>query len=562
MKKIKIISLITVAILLASGCDLDEKIYDTATADLFIQKESDIQGVLNGVYAEYQYFSCFKSNLNYTLMYSTEDIATTNATFRLFKERTVPATNPYHASPWTSFYSAINRTNSLIESLSEIDWVDEAYKTRILGECHFLRAFSYFYLVRMFGGVPLKTEPTGGNSDFYMSRNTVEEVYNQIFTDFKTAAKDCIVLSEQPADEGGHATKGSAQAMLSLAYLTYANQIDLGTQSGNSAEYYQLAENYADSVILSSEYTLVDDFADLFDVSQEATAYNESVFYIQFTRDATLNGAGSKGSEWAYFFQPGYRYGVSGYPTTGRGTGAIPAQPWFYDYYHSGDYVNDYRSDVSFITKFRLRDDTPERTVITYPEIRTASNDVVQTFPYIDKYKDPNGYDARNNENDLHIVRLSEVYLIKAEAENEINGPTVDAYAAFNKVRERARNANGTVRSTPADLEAGLSKEEFRLKIFDERGIEFFVEEHRWFDEIRMRYKDNTRTMVQYLYEDFLPSLVQATPKYNYTTETWEGGKVQPLNIVSWTPKFLIWPIPSTEFDANPNMTQNSEYGW
>jgi hypothetical protein len=557
MKNFKMIFLVLVVFLLSSGCDLEEKIYDTATADLFIQKESDIRAMLNGLYSDLQSYGGFKSNMNYQLMYSSDDLATASNPYREFLERTISATNAYHQSSWQSFYSVINNTNSLIQSLQQLEWVDEAYKNRVLGECYFMRAFSYFYLVRLYGGVPLKTESTGGKSDFYLPRNSIEEVYARIFADFTIACENCILFSNQPSDESGHATKGAAQAMLSLAYLTYGNHLDLQSQAGEAAKYYQLAENFADSVILSNQYSLVPNYADLWDVSKEKAAYNEVVFCIQFTRDATATGAISKGSEWAYYFQPQFRYYVTGYPapSPGRGLGAIYVQPWFYDYYHTGDYEGDYRSEVSFITRYQYQDKV--RNCITYPEIRTKKDDYVSQYPFINKYKDPDGYDSRNHENDLYVIRLSEVYLIKAEAENEINGPTGDAYTAFNNVRERARNANGTVRTTPADLSPGLSKEEFRMKIFDERGLEFLAEEHRWFDSIRMKYKDNTRPMIQYLYEDFLPSLVKEAPKYNTTTEKWEGGRVQPLNIVSWTPKFLVWPIPSTEIDTNPNIKQS-----
>jgi hypothetical protein len=76
-----------------------------------------------------------------------------------------------------------------------------------------------------------------------------------------------------------------------------------------------------------------------------------------------------------------------------------------------------------------------------------------------------------------------------------------------------------------------------------------------------MRYIDG-RTMMQYRYETFLPSLPKTAPAYNATTNTWGGGKVYPTNIVAWSKKMLLWPIPGREIDTNPNMKQNSEYGW
>ena len=76
-----------------------------------------------------------------------------------------------------------------------------------------------------------------------------------------------------------------------------------------------------------------------------------------------------------------------------------------------------------------------------------------------------------------------------------------------------------------------------------------------------MRYLDNTRTMVQYRYENFYPDLALKTaPSYNTSTKKWGGGRVQPANVVPFSKKFLLWAIPSSEIDANPNMVQNQ--GW
>ncbi|HWV65285.1 RagB/SusD family nutrient uptake outer membrane protein, partial [Chitinophaga sp.] len=430
---------------------------------------------------------------------------------------------------------------------------------RVMGELCFMRAFSYFYLVRLYGGVPIHTQSVQGNSDFYPARNSVEEVYDLIFDDLKKAAEKCIPYSQQPAREFGHATKGAAQAMLSLAYLTYGNTLDLKGQSGESKNFYQLAKNYADSIIQSNEYFLISNYADLWNVDMEKNAYREVIFGIQFTRDGTAASASSRGSELAYFLQPVSRFNICGNPTDGAGAGTTRLQPWFVQMYKEGEYANDYRSEVSFLTRWSYKGTA--RQSITFPEV-ASSNELVEQYPYINKYIDPKGLQARNNENDLYVIRLSEVYLIKAEAENELNGPTSEAYAAFNMLRQRARLADGTPRATPVDLQPGLSKQAFRLAIFNERGLELVGEGHRWFDAVRMRYLDNKRTMEEYRYTEFYPAMDKKAPTYNATTHTWTGGLVQPLNVVAWSSKFLLWPIPSSEIDANPKMTQNTEYGW
>jgi hypothetical protein len=548
------------AILLSFGissCSLDEQIYSSAIAETFVKSEQDVLALVNGVYSFLPTFDCFKSNLTYSIMFGSDDVATTSATHRAFNERTVSASNGYFITPWRSFYRVINHTNAVIETVQKSNVGSEAFKARVIGEMQFLRALSYFYLVRMHGGVPIHTASVTGTSDFYPKRNSLDEVYALLLEDFRQASTTLLPYSQQSAAEFGHATKGAAQAMLALAHLTYANHHDLSGKTDLALANFQLARSYADSVISSNQYSLIGNYASLFDVGQEKNAYQEVIFAIQFTRDATAASASSRGSELAYYTQPSSRYNICGNVTNGAGAGTARVQPWFYDLYNTGEYAGDYRTEVSFVTRFQNQNQAAQR--ITYPEKRNAAEPTEQ-FPYLNKYIDPSGYQARNNENDFFVIRLSEVFLIRAEAENEINGPTAEAYAAFNKLRERARLANGTTRTLPADLKAGLTKAQFRLKIFEERGLELVGEGHRWFDSVRMRYLDTEKTMIQYRYEDFYPALTKTAPSFNAATNTWGGGRVQPANVVTWTPKFLIWPIPSSEIDANPNISQNA--GW
>ncbi len=557
--RIKAILGVFLGSLFLQGCSLEERIYSSAISDTFMQSEDDVIARVNGVYSVLPTFDCFKSNLNYIIFYGADDIGTTSAAFRLFNERTVSASDRYFITPWRTFYRVINEANAMIETVGASEIGSEAFRRRIMGEMHFMRAFAYFYLVRMHGGVPIHTSSINGSSDFYPARNSVQEVYELIFDDFRIANETMLPYSQQPAREFGHATKGAAQAMLSLAYLTYANYHDLNGSAGQARENYLLARDYADSVITSGQYSLIGNYATLFDVAQEKNAYQEVIFGIQFTRDATAASASARGSEMAQYTQPANRWNICGNVDNGRGNGVARIQPWFYDLYSTGEYEGDYRTEVSFITRFRNMNQDIDR--ITYPEARQASNEPTEQFPYLDKYIDPDGYQARNNENDFFIIRLSEVYLIKAEAENELNGPTPEAYAAFNQLRARARKAGGVERAMPMDLEEGLSQAEFRLKIFNERGLELVGEGHRWFDSVRMRYLNTGKTMIQYRYEDFYPSMSSLTaPTFVASSNTWTGGRVLPANIVPWTPRFLIWPIPSSEMDSNPKMKQNP--GW
>ena len=126
------------------------------------------------------------------------------------------------------------------------------------------------------------------------------------------------------------------------------------------------------------------------------------------------------------------------------------------------------------------------------------------------------------------VLRLADVYLMKAEALNEISGPTVEAYEMINAIRERARNRDGVNPSaTPADLE-DLTKETFRDAVLEERVLELGFEGHRWFDLVR------TKRLVQ--------TIKAIHPEYPVAD------------------KHLLFPIPANEILLNPKIKQNPEW--
>ncbi|MDI9859367.1 RagB/SusD family nutrient uptake outer membrane protein [Flectobacillus roseus] len=547
---------LVIGLFFVSGCSLKEEILDTLTSDNAISKQADVTAFLNGTYATLQTDGGFKAN--YAIFWSTADdinirpgIATNLPYSIKTHDSATPATNNF----WNTMYATINRCNFLLEKIEPLN-INAAYKTRVKGELYFLRAFSYFYLVRLFGNVPLRLKATALTDDLTPERASVDKVYEQIFADLKLASNTLLTRTTLPVAEFGHATKGAAQAMLAKAYLTYASHQSL--KGVDAVQNYTLAKVYADSVINSNQYKLIASYNDLFDIAKERAAYEEVIFGISFTRDAQL---GALGSQFAGFFLPTTMPNVAGQGTSKTGIENYVVQPWFYDKYSSGDYLNDYRVERSFLTTWT---NTANRKTITYPLLRasTTSNEVIQTTtvqPFIYKYVDGAGITNSNQENDLFIIRLADVYLIKAEAENEVNGPTPAAYAAFNLLRARARNANGTIRTTPANLTAGLTKDEFRMKVFDERALELFAEGHRWFDLVRFK-APNGKSMMEYQFGTFLPTLKAGLPVYNNTARRWDGGVTEPNSLPAFNARFMLLPIPQSEIVANPKITQNTGY--
>ncbi|MBT1688502.1 RagB/SusD family nutrient uptake outer membrane protein [Dawidia soli] len=549
------------------SCSINESLMDTPTPEL-ITNEDDLEAVIHGAYARFNDAAAFKFQGMMMLMLMADDLySDAGSEFGPFANRSLSGVNT--ATFWNQFYFSIASANALLKIVDDLD-LDPAVEKRAAGEAYFLRAFSYYYLVRLYGPVPLRLDAVDINSNFYLPRSPLDEVYAQIFDDLKKASARLPLYSAIPAGELGRASKGAAQALLAHALLTYGNQLSL--KGGNPDERYTQAVVYADSVINSNEYILINSFADLFNLDKEADAYDEVIFGIRFQVDNQSRAQPSAGSEFALRFMAPVTAGVTG-RANGTGAGSIRPMPWVADFYRTGDYVTgtdagrvlDFRNEVSFYPKGVS---TTGSTVIMYPDIAGAGQTRVPSA-LVGKYIDPNGKDERNNGNDFFVIRLAEIYLIKAEALNELNGPTLTAVDAFNMVRARARKANGTPRAVPADIPAShtFTKAQFRMKIFEERGLEFIGEGQRWFDLVRMQHpSDPTKTMYEYQFLEELPKA-----KYPKVLPVWQAAQnkwsnsfavyAKSLNVI--VPKFLLFPVPTTELLQNPSIgMENQNAGW
>lgn len=552
MKTIKILILI-ITILITFSCSLKETIYDLATPESSIKSAADVDNALIGVYSNINNIGNFGRDIMWLTHSSADDLSSTagNEPGIIARRITLNSGFALYNNTWAKLYSGISDANGIFDYLDRLD-LDASFEQKAESEAKFLRAFFYFNLVNLYGGVPLILKSVDASQDFYLSRNSVEEIYAQIFKDLKVAIAHLPNRTAQAIAEKGRATKQSAQGYMEKASLHYANYLDLNRRSSESGQYYQLAIDYANDVINSNEYHLVPNYATLWDVYQENVSAQEILFASINTRDAADPGNTGEGGLMVQFFAPTTLGGVTG-TATHSGNGFYKVEPWFFQRYLQGDYIGDYRVEKTFLFSWTNR--TTGKNITVYPFTPTQE---WESQTYLQKYFDGAGNSNFSHENDFDLLRLSDVYLMKAEAENELHGPTAIALTAFNKVRERARMANGTQRTTPADLKPGMSKEDFRMKIFDERGLEFIGEYSRYFDLRRMRYKDNTRTMLKYQFDEYLPSLPQGLPKWQ--SRAWTTGLTEASNIAPYDLKYELFPIPANQTSINPNIEQNS--GW
>ncbi|WP_243345574.1 RagB/SusD family nutrient uptake outer membrane protein [Parabacteroides sp. FAFU027] len=396
---------------------------------------------------------------------------------------------------WQQHYSGINKANVALARIPGIE-MDVKLKNKLLGEARFLRALYYFNLVRLYGAVPLLlTDQTQESvEDLDVARTPVDDVYTQIITDLKTAS---VLFKTGSTPETGRATEGAAKALLSKVYLTkrdWTNSI-----------------LYADSVINGSfGYDLFADYSQVF-----LPAYKngkEHIFSIQFKNGVQTNQVLSRD----------IKSGVPGLK------GSYGDQVRFYtvgnDNYFSIFKLfpkGDKRKYVSFTTKYVSP--TNGKTYITL----NAPGDSV---PFINKYWDPNYASTNVSEANATILRFAEVLLIRAEAENELNGPA-NAYVYVNRVRKRAGLA---------DLK-DLTQNKFREAVYLERRLELVGEYQRYFDLIRET--DSIATGEGPLGRGILSKSLKAVGKTNVVV-----------------PRHYLYPIPQTERERNPKLTQNP--GW
>jgi len=377
---------------------------------------------------------------------------------------------------WGKIYEAINRANTVIERVPPIN-INEDVKKRIVAEAKFLRALHYFNLVRLWGEVPLVLEETKAVNNLNVSNATIPSIFQQIETDLSEAMVDLPPNYTSP--NIGRATSSAARGLLGKVLLT-------------QGKWQEAASTL--QPLLNAGFSLFENPADIWIVNNKNT--REHIFMIQY--NASIADAGSSYNS---LFSP------SGFNIS-PGGGASEMVP-----------------TTSFVTSFKegdARKDAAIRTSFTF------SNGNTITFPpHFWKFYDPAPASAYANANNNYpILRFADILLMYAEALNEqSSSPSNEAYQTFNQVRRRAFRAPINTPSS-YDLTTGLSREQFRDSILQERDWEFVSEGHRWFDLLR------SGKMINVMRASGKP----AEPKHNR------------------------FPIPQREIDINPNIRQNNGY--
>ena len=345
---------------------------------------------------------------------------------------------------WATLYQGIKRANVVIEKVPAIE-MDASLRNRYVAEARFLRALFYFDLVRAWGDVPLVTTL---NPPIKLERSPKAEVYKLIVDDLTAAIADLDEKTNQPADQLGRATKGSARALLAKVYLFQGDFVN--------------AEKYTLEVINSSVYGLEPIFTDANGVNGEQGI--ESVFEV-----------GAVGLEAAGGDQFANVQGVRGTPN--RGWGFNRPSPNLRASFEN----DDPRMKGTIIDLGDVLDGITILGDGTTPDItKDDQGNILETECYNRKVWTPGNDVASQFGHNRRLIRYADVLLMAAEALNENNKPA-EALVNLNKVRQRARQGNTSILPDITTTD----KSALRDLIMNERRHELAMEGHRFWDLIR-----------------------------------------------------------------------------
>ena len=411
---------------------------------------------------------------------------------------------------WEICYQTIYRANLCISRFS-LSNLPEDDKKKLLGEAYFLRAYAYFYLVRIFGDVPLIKEPVEFSQlGEKIERTPFEDVLKSIYQDFKDAS---VNLGSKKEMEIGRATSGAAKA-----YMARCLMYEIGIFKTKDQSAWKDVYDLTNEIILSKEYTIEGtNLAQVMDITGENGP--ESIFEIQY--ESSTQGGGSLSS---ITIEPRGGDGIEGW-----GWGLMCPTQDLVDEFEDGDprliFTVGKHGEYAFGIAHGLDSSNPAITAY-FPRKMLLD----------DEYRGSYSNDPMN----YRMFRFADVLLMNAEAAYFLNKPN-EAIDRINQVRKRAREMtypkgyfkddNSFVERPlphiyPQDLPNTLSGDDLYEAILHERRVELALEGHRYWDLLRTgKYEEAL------LKDDFGYSPI-ATPQMvldNYKKHLLRGVPVMPI---------------------------------
>ncbi len=447
-----------------------------------------------------------------------------------------PVLNPDDS--WARNYEGIRKANQFLANIDLVPMRDKQLKEWWRAEARFLRSMFHFELVKRYGGIPIVSDKVFTlEDDLQVPRNTYEECVNYIVSECDDIKSKCRI---DPIDDGnlGRITRGAALALKAKMLLIAASP--LNNPSSDPALWKKAADAARDIVNLNA-FTLEANFANVF-ITRKNTevilAYQRSQTSDVETSNAPVGyttpvsrGLTSPTQELVDAF--GMRSGLA---ITDPGSGYLPNDP-----YRAGT-----RDPRFYLTVFTNGTQWLRRPVQTFEGgLDKPGGAVVQTKTgyYMRKFmgdmSNQTSYPTQTH--NFIIFRYAEVLLNLAEAQNEFAGPSAEVYKAVEDIRKRA----GLV---PFALKAGLTKDQMREVIRNERRVEMAFEEQRYWDVRRWKIAES-------VYNKPLHGMqITRRPDGTFTYQVIE------VSTPVFTNRMYRYPIPYSEIIKNQNLKQNE--GW
>ncbi len=451
--------MLSVALLLSCTENLEVEPKSVITNASFWKTENDAIGVLNGMYSYFRNMN----KMTYQLGEGRSEIFTLgiggSGGYDLFYNNTLNADNlasqgNYSSGvDWTGYYRIINTANLIIKYVPPVDFASDAAKNRILAQAYAMRAFTYFVMVKTWGDVIVRTEPTEGfdSETTFRPRTPKEDVFTLIKADIDKAIE---LFPDNTIPAGRHAWSAPS---------TYALKADVylwtGKLLGGGASDFQTALDACDEVA-KADVRLLPEFADIFEYENKGNDevlmsiyfdLNEQIPVFSYFRDMYMfaglmpSGATQKARDFIG-------------PNTG---GGFPV--WRLTELVNEQFVQeDKRRNASF---YDLYDYTSPTDSVYFTTISLKGTGAI------------NSGGVREYVSDIIIYRYAEVLLMKAEAKNALGQ---DPSTEINLIRERAFGDNFA-----GNEFVNGSKQANDDAILKERLLELVFEGKRWWDLLR-----------------------------------------------------------------------------
>lgn len=425
-----------------------------------------------------------------------------------FYLNTVTENNQYSRDGWNALFRVVSFANSIIRdmpTMAAANGVSQTVIDNALGECYLYRALAYYLLTEYWHEVPIVTDPeslvTSGNpQDIYLHKNTRLSLYRFICEDLERAAR--MLPPTDP--EACRVTSWSAKGLLAKVYLTRACYEQGSGETYDGADYFAAARDLAAEVISGSHYALCRDYGSMFEAG---TGDGHSEAMISILCATGGYGCGnSRSTEW------GRRDALTGINCWGTGKGptlslraafeenprlpegardarrkAVYMQPG--DVYATLGIGND-AYPGGYVYRLFL-DPTEQNGELIYDlQTETPNEMLAHLKKYVINASGGNIGSSQDASNDLHLLRLSDVYFVYAEAtlrgdlSARLSGDAVDY---VNDVLSN-HGANYSIESGELDY----------LGLLNERRKEFALEGINWFDIQRLASLD-AQAAVDYL---------------------------------------------------------------